>query len=96
MSRDAYIVEAVRTPIGRRKGMLSGWHPADLLAEVRILRGLLGDAREESLLYVQGWRQGWQAAHAEALALLAAHHVSVPWAVHHAFAALQTPQEPPR
>jgi hypothetical protein len=34
MSRDAYIVDAVRTPIGRRKGMLSGWHPADLLAEV--------------------------------------------------------------
>jgi acetyl-CoA acetyltransferase family protein len=34
MSRDAYIVEAVRTPIGRRKGMLAGWHPADLLAEV--------------------------------------------------------------
>lgn len=34
MSRDAYIVEAVRTPIGRRKGMLSGWHPADLLSEV--------------------------------------------------------------
>jgi acetyl-CoA acyltransferase len=31
---DALIVEAVRTPIGRRKGMLSGWHPADLLSEV--------------------------------------------------------------
>ncbi len=31
---DAFIVEAVRTPIGRRKGMLSGWHPADLLSEV--------------------------------------------------------------
>jgi acetyl-CoA acetyltransferase family protein len=34
MSRDAFIVDAVRTPIGRRKGMLAGWHPADLLAEV--------------------------------------------------------------
>ncbi len=34
MSSDALIVEAVRTPIGRRKGMLSGWHPADLLSEV--------------------------------------------------------------
>lgn len=34
MSGDALIVEAVRTPIGRRKGMLSGWHPADLLSEV--------------------------------------------------------------
>jgi acetyl-CoA acetyltransferase family protein len=42
MSRDAYIVEAVRTPIGRRKGMLTGWHPADLLAEV--LRGVVDRA----------------------------------------------------
>ena len=32
--RDALIVEAARTPMGRRKGMLSGWHPADLLGEV--------------------------------------------------------------
>ena len=31
--RDAVIVEAVRTPVGRRGGALSGWHPADLLAE---------------------------------------------------------------
>ncbi|MGI9538804.1 MAG: thiolase family protein [Miltoncostaeaceae bacterium] len=30
---DAYIIDAVRTPIGRRKGALSQWHPADLLAE---------------------------------------------------------------
>ncbi len=29
--RDAVIVEAVRTPIGRRGGRLAGWHPADLL-----------------------------------------------------------------
>jgi acetyl-CoA acetyltransferase family protein len=42
MSGDAYIVEAVRTPIGRRKGMLTGWHPADLLAEV--LRGVVDRA----------------------------------------------------
>ena len=34
MSTDALIIEAVRTPIGRRKGMLSGWHPAYLLSEV--------------------------------------------------------------
>jgi acetyl-CoA acetyltransferase family protein len=31
---DALIIEAVRTPMGRRKGMLSGWHPANLLGEV--------------------------------------------------------------
>jgi acetyl-CoA acyltransferase len=34
MSRDAVIVEAVRTPLGRRKGALSGVHPADLSAAV--------------------------------------------------------------
>src|SRR5688572_7997798 len=32
--REAVIVEAVRTPIGRKAGKLSGWHPVDLLAEV--------------------------------------------------------------
>lgn len=30
--REAVIVEAVRTPVGRRGGMLKDWHPADLLA----------------------------------------------------------------
>jgi acetyl-CoA acyltransferase len=30
---DAVIVEAVRTPVGRRDGKLSQWHPVDLLAE---------------------------------------------------------------
>ncbi|MGD9571648.1 MAG: acetyl-CoA C-acyltransferase [Thermoleophilia bacterium] len=34
MTGDALVVAAVRTPIGRRRGMLSHWHPADLLAEV--------------------------------------------------------------
>lgn len=34
MSSDAYIVEAVRTAGGRRKGKLAAWHPADLGAEV--------------------------------------------------------------
>jgi acetyl-CoA acyltransferase len=33
MSMDsAVVVDAVRTPLGRRNGMLSGWHPVDLLA----------------------------------------------------------------
>ncbi len=31
---EAYIVEAVRTAGGRRGGMLAGWHPADMAAEV--------------------------------------------------------------
>jgi len=30
--REAVIVEAVRTPIGRRNGQLKEWHPVDLLA----------------------------------------------------------------
>lgn len=34
MSPTAVIVDAVRTPIGRRHGALAGWHPADLAAQV--------------------------------------------------------------
>src|ERR687896_2673691 len=34
MSREAVIVEAVRTPLGKRNGKLKDWHPVDLLAEV--------------------------------------------------------------
>src|SRR5579875_1945173 len=30
--REAVIVEALRTPIGRRNGQLKDWHPVDLLA----------------------------------------------------------------
>jgi len=36
---DAYIVEAVRTPVGRKKGALAGLHPADLGAHA--LRALI-------------------------------------------------------
>jgi acetyl-CoA acyltransferase len=32
--REAVIVEAVRTPVGKKEGRLAGWHPVDLLAEV--------------------------------------------------------------
>ena len=32
--RDAVIVEAVRTPVGKRNGGLSGVHPVDLSAHV--------------------------------------------------------------
>lgn len=38
--REAYVVDAVRTPVGKRGGALSGVHPADLGAAA--LRGLLG------------------------------------------------------
>ena len=36
---NAVIVDAVRTPIGKRNGVLSGWHPVDLAAET--LRALV-------------------------------------------------------
>ena len=39
MTREAVIVDAVRTPMGRRDGMLKDWHPVDLLAHT--LRGLV-------------------------------------------------------
>src|SRR4051812_28453962 len=29
---EAYIVDAIRTPTGKKKGSLAGWHPADLAA----------------------------------------------------------------
>ena len=41
--RDAVIVEAVRTPIGRRNGTLKGVHPVDLAADV--LRALVERAQ---------------------------------------------------
>ena len=31
--REAVIVEAVRTAVGRRGGRLKDWHPVDLLAQ---------------------------------------------------------------
>jgi len=34
MTRQAVIVDAVRTPLGKRNGKLKDWHPVDLLAEV--------------------------------------------------------------
>ncbi len=37
--REAVIVDTVRTPIGKRKGALAGWHPTDLLGFT--LKGLL-------------------------------------------------------
>ena len=38
-NREAVIVDAVRTPMGKREGMLRTWHPVDLLGHV--LRGLV-------------------------------------------------------
>lgn len=33
-TREAVIVDAIRTPIGRRNGHLKDWHPVDLMAQV--------------------------------------------------------------
>lgn len=33
MTREAVIIDAVRTPVGKRRGQLRDWHPADLLAQ---------------------------------------------------------------
>jgi acetyl-CoA acyltransferase len=38
-AREAVIVDTLRTPVGKRKGRLAGWHPTDLLGFT--LRGLL-------------------------------------------------------
>ena len=43
---DAMIVDAVRTPLGRRNGMLAGWHPVDLAAHT--LRTLVAPQRPRS------------------------------------------------
>ncbi|HWS83055.1 MAG TPA: thiolase family protein [Ktedonobacteraceae bacterium] len=34
ITREAVIVDAIRTPIGRRNGLLKDWHPVDLMAQV--------------------------------------------------------------
>lgn len=39
-TREAVIVDTLRTPIGKRKGALAGWHPSDLLGFA--LRELVG------------------------------------------------------
>jgi acetyl-CoA acyltransferase len=53
MTREAVIVEAVRTPLGKRNGKLSGWHPVDLLAEVlneTVARSSIDAARVDDVI----------------------------------------------
>ena len=47
--QEAVIVDAVRTPGGRRNGQLSGWHPASLAAHV--LKALMEDAAREDTAF---------------------------------------------
>jgi acetyl-CoA acyltransferase len=73
--REAVIVEAVRSPVGRRNGKLSGTHPVDLLAHVLgglvertgidpelvddVVTGCVSQAGEQS---INIGRNGWLAA----------------------------------
>ena len=51
--RDAVIVDAVRTPGGKRGGKLKDWHPVDLASEV------LGGLAERQVPQVrEAWRCG--------------------------------------
>jgi acetyl-CoA C-acetyltransferase len=62
---EAYIVAAARTPGGRRKGQLAGWHPADLGAEALnavIDRSGIDPAAVEDVIMgcvTQGGEQTW-------------------------------------
>ena len=64
--REAVIVEAVRTPLGRRDGQLKGWHPVDLLAftlEALVERAGIDPALIDDViagLRQPGWRAGRQ------------------------------------
>src|SRR3954453_15410595 len=51
--REAVIVDAVRTPVGKRDGQLKGWHPVDLLAETLkalVLRNKIDPAIVEDVI----------------------------------------------
>ena len=71
---DAYIVEAVRTPGGRRNGALADWHPADMAGEVLnalIARTGIDPARVEDVILgcvTQAGEQGFAFARNAVLA----------------------------
>jgi acetyl-CoA acyltransferase len=73
--RTAVIVDAVRTPLGRREGMLKGWHPVDLLGfTLRSLveRNKLDPARIDDVIAGCVMQVGEQAANVGRNAVLAA------------------------
>jgi acetyl-CoA acetyltransferase family protein len=71
---EAYVIDAVRTPIGRRNGTLSGTHPVDLAAHVlrsvAARNGLDGSAIEDVQMgcVTQVGEQGWNVARMAVLA----------------------------
>ena len=72
--REAVIVEAVRTPVGRRGGALKDWHPVDLLArtlEELVARTKVDPARIDDVIagcVTQVGEQSWNVARNAALA----------------------------
>jgi len=45
----AVVVDAIRTPLGRRNGQLAGWHPVDLLAHVLATLAIRNDLDPASI-----------------------------------------------
>ncbi len=75
MNREAVIVDAVRTPIGKRDGALKGWHPVDLLAhtlEAIVRRNRLDPASIDDVIAGCVMQVGEQAFNVARNAVLAA------------------------
>ncbi|HEY1526430.1 MAG TPA: thiolase family protein [Candidatus Angelobacter sp.] len=75
MTREAVIVDAVRTPLGRRDGMLKGWHPVDLLGftlNSLVARNKLDPARIDDVIAGCVGQVGEQAFNVGRSAVLAA------------------------
>jgi acetyl-CoA acyltransferase len=73
--REAVIVDAVRTPVGRRDGGLKGWHPVDLLAHTLkavVQRSKLDPALVDDVIAGCVIQVGEQAANVARNAVLAA------------------------
>ena len=73
--RDAVIVDAVRTPVGRRDGALKNWHPVDLLAHTLkavVQRNKLDPALIDDVIAGCVMQVGEQAANVARNAVLAA------------------------
>src|SRR5690348_4565957 len=75
MKREAVIIDAVRTPLGRRDGMLKSWHPVDLLGftlKGLVVRNKLDPARIDDVIAGCVMQVGEQTANVTRNAVLAA------------------------
>jgi acetyl-CoA acyltransferase len=75
MKREAVIIDAVRTPLGRRDGMLKAWHPVDLLGftlKRLVTRNKLDPARIDDVIAGCVGQVGEQAFNVGRNAVLAA------------------------